>query len=357
MFQFRKLFGLSRPDDETPPALPANDSTALLKTASLESAPADAEPAGAKISQLKQVLSGFRAYVATFGQPGSELDRRAVMGAILAAVAAAENSRIDGQIEGQRESQLESLVDEAIAALESLGPDDSPVDVAAQLLAEQAAVWLQSQETTAGNVISAYLQQFAPDGAVWTESEIAGLALTVIATLNDGSLSRSGGRQLLSRVIAAFSLERALSRWVAPEWVAHAQRVASYMSKGDLQTEVRSIAWAYIQQFESILSPQLIEQIMQSGPVNVSPAELLSGDLDDFSRMLYYKFQLLEADPVVTKSHAEIAADIHRAIADWQTRQDPAVDAGDRVQNGLKVSSTWLRTDGESDVLADSTDG
>lgn len=353
MFQFRKLFRLSRSDDEAPPpAPPVDDSSALLETALLETAPTDEQPAGAKIGQLKQVLSGFRAYVATFGQPGSELERRAVMGAILAALATDENSRIEGQIE----SQLERLIDEAIAALESLGPDDSPVDVTTQLLAEQAAVWLQAQEATAGNVISAYLQQFAPDGTVWTESEIAGLALTVIATLNDGSLSRSGGRQLLNRVIAAFSLEQALSRWVAPEWVAHAQRVASYVSKGDLQTEVRSIAWAYIQQFESILSPQLIEQIMQSGSVDVSPAELLSGDLDDFSRMLYYKFQLLEADPVVTKSHAEIAADIHRAIADWQTRQDPAVDAGDRVQNDLKVSSTWLRTDGESEILADSTD-
>lgn len=257
-----------------------------------------------------------------------------MVGAILANVAAVENSQIEG------------LISEAIAALNSLGSDDSPIDVTAQLLAEQAAVWLQTQEESVGNVLSAYLQQFAPDDAVWSAGEITRLTQTVIATLNNGRLSRSGGRLLLNRVTKAFDLKQAISRWVAPQWIAIAQRVASYVSKGDLQTEVQSIAWAYVQQFQSILSPQLIEQIMQAGPMNVSPAELLSGDLNDFSQMLYYKFQLLAADPVVTKSHAEIAADIHRAIADWQARQDATVDVTKRVQTDkLSVGSTWLRTD------------
>ena len=342
MFQFRKLFGLvghseddaaAQVEDRSPSVAAAPASAAeLMKSPSKSSVEPSTE--SSTIDQLKQVLSALRAYAATFGSPESELELRAVIGAILVNVAAVENSQIEG------------MISEAIAALNSLGPDDSPIDVTAQLLAEQAAVWLQAREETVTNVLSAYLQQFAPDDAVWSAGEITSLVQTVIATLNDGSLSRSGGRLLLNRVTQSFDLKRVISRWVAPKWVAIGQRVASYVSKGDLQTEVQSIAWAYIQQFQSILSPQLIAQIMQTGPINVSPAELLSGDLSDFSQMLYYKFQLLEADPVVTKSHAEIAADIQRAIADWQARQGSAVDVTEREQtDDLAVGSTWLRTD------------
>ena len=342
MFQFRKLFGrvghseddaAAQVEDRSPSVAAAPASAAeLMKSPSKSSVEPSTE--SSTIDQLKQVLSALRAYIATFGSPEPELELRAVIGAILVNVAAVENSQIEG------------MISEAIAALNSLGPDDSPIDVTAQLLAEQAAVWLQAREETVTNVLSAYLQQFAPDDAVWSAGEITSLVQTVIATLNDGSLSRSGGRLLLNRVTQSFDLNRAISRWVAPEWVAIGQRVASYVSKGDLQSEVQSIAWAYIQQFQSILSPQLITQIMQTGPINVSPAELLSGDLGDFSQMLYYKFQLLEADPIVTKSHAEIAAEIHRAIADWQARQGSAVDVTEREQtDDLTVGSTWLRTD------------
>ena len=354
MFQFRKLFGLAGQSDD-------DGAAAVLPQVTDRSPNVTADPAAAAepgqkptgslpeklpeklpesstesstIDRLKQVLSALRAYAVTFGPPDSELELRAVIGAILVNVATVKNS------------QIEEFINEAIAALDSLGPDNSPVDVTAQLLAEQADVWLQAQEETISNVLSAYLQQFSPDDAVWSADEIARLVQTVIATLNDGSLSRSGGRLLLNRVAESFDLKRAISRWVAPEWIAIAQRVASYVSKGDLQTEVQSIAWAYIQQFQSILSPQLIEQIMQAGPINVSPAELLAGDLNDFSQMLYYKFQLLEADPVVTKSHAEIAAEIHRAIADWQARQGSEVNVTERVQTDeLAVGSTWLRAD------------
>lgn len=342
MFQFRKLFGsvgqseddaAAQIGDRSPSAASDPASAAeLMKSPSKSSVEGSTE--SSTLDQLKQVLSALRAYTVTFGSPDSELELRAVVGAILANVAAVESSQIEG------------VISEAIAALNTLGPDDSPIDVTAQLLAEQAAVWLQAREDSVSNVLSAYLQQFAPDDAVWSAGEITSLVQTVIATLNDGRLSRSGGRLLLNRVTKSFDLKRAISRWVAPEWVAIAQRVASYVSKGDLQTEVQSIAWAYIQQFQSILSPQLIAQIMQAGPINVSPAELLSGDLSDFSQMLYYKFQLLEANPVVTKSHSEIAAEIHRAIADWQARQGSAVDVTERVQtDDLAVGSTWLRAD------------
>ncbi|MGB7247700.1 MAG: hypothetical protein WBC73_02085 [Phormidesmis sp.] len=301
---------------------------------SADPVPAKTNPAPS-IEDLKQVLNVLRAYVVTFGRPEADLELRAVIGAIVANLATVQ---VDNR-------QLEAFIDQAIAAFKSLGLEASLVDVSAQLLAEQVAVWLREQEVTISNVVSAYLQHFAPDNTVWNSGEVIGLAQTVVATLNDGSLSRSGGRVLVDRVIKSFDLEQALSRWVAPEWVALAQQVASYVSTGDVQLEVRSIAWAYIQQFQAILSPQLIQQIIKSGPLNVSPEELLSGDLFDFSRMLYYKFQLLEADPVVTKSHAAIAADVHRAIADLQARREPALDVSKGIQTGpLEVTSSLDRT-------------
>ena len=292
-------------------------------------------PKKSALGDLKPVLNVLRAYIVTFGQPESELELRAVIGAIVAnlSTVTVENA------------QLEGFTDEAISAFKSLGLDPTLVDVSAQLLAEQVAVWRREQETTVTNVISAYLQQFAPDNVDWKTGAILNLTQTVVATLNDGSLSRSGGRVLVDRVVENFNLEQALSRWVAPEWVALAQRVANYAEKGDLQTELQSIAWAYVQQFQAILSPQLIEQIMAEGSVTVSPSEFFSGNLTDFSRMLYYKFQLLEADPVVRKSHQEIAVEVHEAIAQHKAGQQPGLDVTKGIKTGdLEISSPFKQT-------------
>ncbi len=287
-----------------------------------------------RIENLKQVVNVLRAYSVTFAQPENELELRAVVGAIAANIptVSVENSK------------LEPFIDEVIAAYSSLGTDASLVDVGAQLLAEKASVWLREQETIINNIMNAYLQQFAPENADWQTSDIIGLAQTIVATLNDGSLSRSGGKELIKRVVATFDLERALSQWVAPEWIALAQQVASYAEKGDLQSELQSIAWAYVQQFQSILSPQLIEQIMEEGSMNVSASEFMSGDLGDFSKMLYYKFQLLEADPVVTKSHTQIAAEVHRSVEAFKAQLKTNTDVTTGIQTGdLKISSLFFR--------------
>lgn len=289
-----------------------------------------------RVQMISQVINVLSAYLQTFGRPESTLDFRAVIGAIAANLPAV-------QVENKR---LEGFIDEVIAAYGSVDNDSRLVDTTTQLLAEQVAVWLREQEVAIENVMSAYLQRFAPDDVEWSAGELLSLVQTVVATLNDGSLSRSGGRSLVAKVMAAFDLDKALRRRIAPEWIALAQKVASYVRTGKLQAEVRSIAWAYLRQFRSILSPQLIEQIMEEGPLNLSPAEVLSGDLGEFSKMLYYKFQLLEADPVVTRTHEDIAVQVRAAVDDFKRRRDQAgVDITVGEQTGdLEVSSPFVRS-------------
>lgn len=317
------------PENPTPTNnAPGNSTTNSPMT--LESPqPTAAERQQTSLKNLKLVLNVLRAYVVTFGQPETELDLRAVIGAIVAnlAVVSIENR------------ELEAFIDKAIAAYESIGKEASLVDVTSQLLAEQVSVWLREQEATVGNVVSAYLQQFAPEESDWESNQILGLVQTIIATLNDGSLSKSGGRALIEKVVENFDVQQALSRWVAPEWIALAQKVASYTDKEDVQLEVQSVAWAYLQQFQAILSPQLIEQIMETGPLNLSAEEVMSGDLSEFSEMLYYKYQFLEADPVVTKSHLAIANDVHKAIADLKNRRPNSIDVTKGIEGDLEISS------------------
>ena len=291
-------------------------------------------PAGpSRVKMLSRVITVLSAYLQTFGRPESDVDFRAVVGAIVANLP-------EVQIENKR---LEGFIDEAIAAYSSVD-NRSVVDTTTQLLAEQVSVWLREQEVTVESVVSAYLQRFAPDDATWNAGDVLGLVQTVVATLNDGSLSRSGGRSLVAKVIDTFNLDEALRRRIAPEWIALAQKVASYVRTGDLQSEVRAIAWSYLRQFQSILSPQLIEQIMEEGPLNLSPAEVLSGDLGEFSKMLYYKFQLLEADPVVTKTHEDIAVQVRAAVEDFKRRRgDEVVDITEGEQKGdLEVGSPFF---------------
>lgn len=317
------------PENPTPTNNAPGNSTTNSPVTLESPQPTAAERQQTSLKNLKLVLNVLRAYIVTFGQPGTELDLRAVIGAIVAnlAVVSIENR------------ELEAFIDKAIAAYESIGKEASLVDVTSQLLAEQVSVWLREQEATVGNVVSAYLQQFAPEESDWESNQILGLVQTIIATLNDGSLSKSGGRALIEKVVENFDVQQALSRWVAPEWIALAQKVASYTDKEDVQLEVQSVAWAYLQQFQAILSPQLIEQIMETGPLNLSAEEVMSGDLSEFSEMLYYKYQFLEADPVVTKSHLAIANDVHKAIADLKNRRPNSIDVTKGIEGDLEISS------------------
>ena len=293
-----------------------------------------------RLESLKQVINGLRAYSITFGLPDDELERRAVVGAIAATLTSVsvENSR------------LERFIDEAIAtyhaAYNSLGTstleaEASLVDASAQLLAEAASIWLDRQGAIVSNVMNAYVQQFVSEDRDWQTSDTIELAQTTIATLNDGSLSRSGSQELVRRVIASFDIDQALSCWVAPEWIAPAQRIASYTIKGNSQSELQSIAWEYVQQFQSILSPQLIEQILKEGAMDTS-SKFTVYDLG-FSQMLYYKFQLLETDLVTTKSHKQIEARVHKAVEDFKehtktnTNVTRGISAGD-----LQVSSPFF---------------
>ena len=322
------------PNPSPEPTVPKNDRRQLPHS---EPASRSRKPQQkSALDDLKPVLSVLRAYVVTFGQPESEMELRAVVGAIVANLSevTVENA------------ELEGFTDEAIAAFKSLGVDPILVDVGSQLLAEQVAVWWREQEAVVTNVISAYIQQFAPDGADWKTAAVTNLAQNVVATLNDGSLSRSSGRVLVDRVVASFDLEKALSRWIAPEWIALAQRVANYIEKGDLQAELHSIAWAYVKQFQAILSPQLIERIMTEGSVTVTPEEFFSGSLTDFSQMLYYKFQLLKSEPEVTKSHIAIAADVRKAVMRHKKQQPPGLDVTKGERTGdLEIRSpfSWKR--------------
>ncbi|MEO0885463.1 MAG: hypothetical protein AAFY54_05955 [Cyanobacteria bacterium J06648_10] len=327
----------TQPDTQPDTSMPSeNQPAASSRSLGEHLSPQNNKNRPSSFENLKPVLNVLRAYTVTFGRPDAALDLRAVVGAIVANI---DTVSIEN-------SQLEGFMDEVIAAYDSLGMESSFVDVTAQLLAEQASVWLKEQKATVTNVVSAYLQQFADSGETWEPNRVLNLVQTVIATLNDGSLSKSGGRSLVNKVIDTFELDQALGRWVAPEWIALAQRVASYVEKGDLQSTVQSIAWSYVQQFQAILSPQLLEQIIERGPLNLSPAEVLSGDLNEFSNMLYYKFQLLEADPVVTKSEVAIAADVHKAIKDFKQRNKPNIDVTKGIQTGdLEISSPFTRTD------------
>ena len=286
-----------------------------------------------RIEDLKQVVNVLHAYGMTFGQLDDELVLRAVIGAIAANIATVS-------IEN---SQLESFIDEAIATYRTLETDASLVDASTQLLAERAAIWLDEQETAVSNVMIAYLQQFVPEEVDWQTSDTVELVQTIVATLNDGSLGRSGSRALVKRVIVSFDLQQTLSRQVAPEWIVLAQQIANYLKKGKLQAELQSIAWAYVQQFQSILSPQLIEQIMEADPINVSASEFRSGNLGDFSQMIYYKLQLLETDPIVTKSHEQIATDVHQAVEEFRARNKTDTNLTQSVTTGdLQVSSPFF---------------
>ncbi|NEP17165.1 MAG: hypothetical protein F6J97_09685 [Leptolyngbya sp. SIO4C1] len=235
--------------------------------------------------------------------------------------------------------QLQAQVETVVAAFKS-GVTSLPEPISAVVVAAAAEVrsWLQTQQNNLLNGLTAYVQQFSP--AVADLTDIAG---TLIAILNDGRTTIPEGRWLLQTVLQQFDLAQAVQTWVPPEWFAIAQRVFQYRQNAGFEATVFAVAQAYLQKFQSLLTPQLIEHILKEGSLTIDPQELLDGNLDALANTLFFKIQLLEASPPVTKTDEAIAEQVHEAVQRFHDRSSAAVDLSVPVSTGdLSVGSPWI---------------
>ncbi|MEO1591239.1 MAG: hypothetical protein AAFU71_08110 [Cyanobacteria bacterium J06632_22] len=262
--------------------------------------------------QVVHLVEALPLFQDLFGVPESTLELRARVGALL--------NIIDGITVAPFE--VETTIDQVIAAVQARAETETGRWV------KTARQWLRQQSDTLTGVVSAYVQTYARR---IESSELVAVATTSVAILSDGKLSPSEGRQLTQQLIQSFELDKALRQAVSPSVLALAKRVAQYRSKADIEADILSIAQSYLQKFGGLLTPELMKQVIQKGTLNLSPETLLSGDwedlggLDNVARTFVFKMQLLEADPLTSKTAEEIADQVHEAVERFN-RSNNAID-------------------------------
>ncbi|MEO0459153.1 MAG: hypothetical protein AAF152_21610 [Cyanobacteria bacterium P01_A01_bin.114] len=260
---------------------------------------------------IDRALAILDAFDQLFGTPTSELELRAVIGAILL-----HTEHIQAL-----PHEMAALI-EAVEAAYRSGARVAAGDLAnaaAEVAAKRIKDWLQTREEALFGGLAAYAQQF--DSTLDSAAELVDVTQTMIAILNDGQLSAPEGRWLLQTALEKFDLTKALQKWVPPEWFAIANQVAQYRKNASFESTVFGVVQAYIQRFQSLLTPELMQHVLKNGTLNVDPQQLLEGDIVRLTEVMLFKMQLLEASPPVTKSAEEIAAQLHTAIREFKARR------------------------------------
>lgn len=288
-----------------------------------------------------RVLSILDAFSQLFGTPASEIELRAVIGAILMRV---EKFQALPQ-------QMVPLI-ELLATTYRAGPTATVgalADAAAEMAAKQVKDWLQTRQESLFNGLAAYAQQF--DSTLDSATELVDVTQTLIAIISDGQFSAQEGRWLLQSALDKFDVTLALQRWVPPEWFAIAKQVAQYRQNASFESTVFAVVQAYMQRFQALLTPALMEQILKNGTLNIDPSQLLEGDIVKLTDLMMFKMQLLEASPVITKSDEEIAAQVHSAIEQFKATHGWGGDISQPIASGdLEVSSRFIFERSESAI-------
>ncbi|MEO1401030.1 MAG: hypothetical protein AAFV72_07190 [Cyanobacteria bacterium J06635_1] len=284
-----------------------------------------------------RVLSILEAFSRLFGAPTSEIELRAVIGAILMRV---EKYQVLPQ---QMIPLVEMLVSayragQKVTAGATVG---ALADVAAEGAARQVKDWLKTRQEAVSDGLAAYVQQF--ESTLDSATDLIDVTQTLIAILSDGQFSPQEGRWLLQTAVEKFNLAEALQKWVPPGWFAIAHQVAQYREKATFESTVFAVVQAYMQRFQSLLTPALMEQILKNGTLNVDPSQLLEGDMVRLTDLMVFKMQLLEASPVITKSDEEIAKQVHSAIEQFKATHGWGGDISQPIASGdLEVSSGFV---------------
>lgn len=282
----------------------------------------------AKATNLRlQLLEGLRVFIETFGPIDSDLDLKATVRALLAA-----DASMPAEIEH---------IDQLITSTVELFRQQQAQRDHLQQLAQTAQSWLKQREASVLEVASAYVQRFSPH---LPQSELIDVLQTAVVLLWGNNFSVAEGKSLVHKVLKAFDLDLAQRRWVSPQLLEIAHHVADYRGKADFEADLMAVVWAYLQKFQALLTPQLIQQILKTGVAGINPGALAAGDLQEIAETVFFKVQLLEASPPAFKTKEAIVNQVHQAVQDFQAqRQAGAIDVSQPVPVGdLEVSSQLI---------------
>ncbi len=237
------------------------------------------------------------------------------------------------------------VINQVIQAWQSGAIAPAILNQGKQLLATQAHQWQANVGQQVTDMLSAYIQSYAPG------LDIAGVqdtVLTALPLITEKGISRQEVNGLLAKVLDSFDLEKALASQINPAVTGLVKHLVTACSQKPLENAVSETVTAYIQQFAPSLEKigeGLIEQTLSTILKKTVDFGLdIDLNLVDHQLLIQqvsFKLNIMKQSPPPSKTAFEIAAELESEVAKLQEDRRIALGTGDITQ-GL-VSSDGLR--------------
>ncbi len=285
-----------------------------------------------------RLLEALALFKQTFGNPKTELDLQATIGA-LAAVMNLIDDDLDDRIHQianhhqqlKRPGKLIETVNQT--ALKST--------------IRQAKNRLTETEETLILLIRTYLQRVSSKLSATEFVELAKAAVTLLDK-DQSNLSFPERKRLLYIALQTFGTQLsqpipALGEQVPKpiaKLLARLVRYQKIIRTGGLETTLMTLV---AQTLTLRLSPDMIRTALKNSTVTITPELKTQDDLDDLASALFFKIQLQKPSSIATKSEQEIAEQLDQAIAEFKAKYQPLTDVTQpQWDNDLSVSSSFF---------------
>ncbi|MBD0334449.1 MAG: hypothetical protein ICV62_03095 [Cyanobacteria bacterium Co-bin13] len=205
-------------------------------------------------------------------------------------------------------------------------------------------------------VLNAYMQQFAPD---LSEGDLPSTIEAIVPLVVNGGVTKPEVLALVQRVASLFDRRLGLSQEIKPEYLRLARELFLCMTQKPLEEAVQETIVAYIKAYEPTLESVgegLIESTLAAivnGQVEFDwDIELNLEDKNLLIKQVAFKLNVMQADPMPSKTAQELAAQIQGEVARFRKEQAAALGQADLTgglvgSDALEISSVWTRPNPE----------
>lgn len=294
------------------------------------------------LEQVRSLVETLAAYSQLFGLPEDTEQLRGIVGTFITLQQRAGKLRLTAQA-------AEDVVHEVLAATQIDNLAAAVTSAAQQELARQAQQWRQSLESIVKNTLNAYVgQKLTP---TLNPESLQKAVASVVPLIEDGQITQSEVRSLVTQVGSAFNWEQALGSAVNldPKYVKLAKNLAITLAQKPMEDAVSETVTAYVKTFEPTLETvgeSLIEQAVEAILLNKVQfdwdTELSLENKQLLVKQVLFKLNVVQALPAPSKTAQQIAAQVHNAVEQFrakraETLEDPDVTAGSLSVDDLSI--------------------
>lgn len=292
--------------------------------------------------QVRSLVEILAAYHQLFGLPKDTEQLRGIVGTFITLQQRVGTLRLTVQA-------AEDVVHEVLATV-STDTLAAATSAAQQELARQAQQWRQSLESLVTKTLNAYVvQKLTPN--LDPESLHKAVA-SVVPLIEDGQITQSEVRSLVTQVGSEFNWEQALGKAVNldPKYVKLAKNLAITLAQKPMEDAVSETVTAYVKKFEPTLETVgegLVEQAVEAILLNKVQFDL-DTDLNLENKQLLvkqvlFRLNIVRAFPTPSKTTEQIAAQVHNAVEQFRAKRSETLEDPDATVGALSIDDLSIR--------------